>query len=129
MHVANKTAIDVIGMVITEIKAEGQDTVTKQNVHEQLGLIPEKLPKIEQELKHVETKTIPNEGVKKPLCTHPRRTAPPPMPTKIPEEIAAEKDEEEKKALMKAWIQDRYASSKFKTCEHQVLPTTTGEPL
>ena len=62
-----------------------------------------------------------------PLCTCPKRTAPPPLPTEIPKEITVEKDE--KKALMKAWILDRYASSTFNTCEHQPLPTMTGEPL
>ena len=30
---------------------------------------------------------------------------------------------------MKAWILERYASSTFNTCEHQPLPTMTGEPL
>ena len=59
---ANKTAINIIGVIITEIKVEGQNTVVKQIVHiasnttevllsseacEQLGLTTEQFPRVE----------------------------------------------------------------------------------
>ena len=73
---ANETAIDIIGVVITEMKVKGQNTVIKQIVYiasnttrvflsreacEELDLIPEKLPKIGLELNHMKINSITNE--------------------------------------------------------------------
>ena len=90
-----------------EIKVDGQNMVTKQVVYiasnatrvflsreacEQIGLIPENFLKIEFELNHIEINPLPNdERAKEPLCNCPKRMAPPPLPTEIPKEIAAEK--------------------------------------
>ena len=72
---------------------------------------------MELEVNHIEVNPIPNEeGVKEPPCTCPKRTAPPPLPTEIPKEIAVEQDKEKKKTLMKEWILERYASSTFNMC-------------
>ena len=95
----NKIAMDIISMVIMEIKVEGQNTVVKQIVYiasntnevflsreacEQLGLILEDPQGIGQELNHIGTNPIPKKMETKELpCTHPKRIAPLPLPTEM----------------------------------------------
>ena len=142
MRAANKTNIDIIGAIIVEIKVVGHEVVTKQVVYiatnatrvflnreacEQLGLVPENFPHINQIENCSEINSLPNEeSTKETVCTCPKRELPPPLPTVLP---SAEKDEEKLKVILKDWILKRYASSTFNTCEHQVLPAMTGEPL
>ena len=64
------------------------------------------------------------EGKNEPVCMCPRRTKTPGRPDKFPMEAIPENVEE-----MKKWLLNRYASSTFNTCPHQVLPEMTGPPM
>ena len=57
-------------------------------------------------------------------CGCPRSTAPPPKPDAIPFNPV-----DKNLPKLEAWLLDHYKSSAFNTCEHQALPSMTGEPL
>ena len=57
-------------------------------------------------------------------CGCPLRTMPPGMPDKLP--FACNPNNIEK---MKQWLLDRYSSSTFNTCPHQILPDMEGPPV
>ena len=49
---------------------------------------------------------------------------PPPKPDAIPFDPV-----DKNVPKLEAWLLDQYKSSAFNTCEHQALPSMTGEPL
>ena len=57
-------------------------------------------------------------------CGCPLRTMPPGMPDKLP--FACDPNNIEK---MKQWLLQRYSSSTFNTCPHQILPNMKGPPV
>ena len=57
-------------------------------------------------------------------CQCPTRKPPPPVPSEIPfAPVAANRQK------LETWLKDRYSSSKFNVCTHQLLPTMSGPPL
>ena len=57
-------------------------------------------------------------------CGCPRRCLPPGKPKRLPFECSPENS-----GKMKKWLLDRYASSTFNQCPHQLLPSMDGPPV
>ena len=56
-------------------------------------------------------------------CQCPTRKPPPPVPSEIPfAPVAANRQK------LETWLKDRYSSSAFNVCTHQLLPTMSGPP-
>ena len=130
---ANKTSIKILGAVVVEVKVDGpnRDGVSKQVVYVtdstdkvylsleacvQLGLVQQSFPH------------QPSDGPGDYVCDIasscdcPVRSKPPPIPDQLP-------FPPQEKGKLKDWLLARYASSTFNICEHQQLPTMSGEPL
>ena len=58
------------------------------------------------------------------ICDCPKRTPVPPRPEEFPIPCTPENN-----SKMKAWLLDRYKSSTFNRCPHQLLPTMLGPPV
>ena len=57
-------------------------------------------------------------------CQCPTRKPPPPVPSEIPfAPVTANRQK------LETWLKDRYSSSTFNVCTHQLLPTMSGPPL
>ena len=57
-------------------------------------------------------------------CSCPKRTKPPPIPSKLPYPAT-----EENRKKLKQRLLDHYSSSTFNTCEHQLLPMMEGPAM
>ena len=137
MSAANETQLKILGAVILRfsgISSEGDSRQTRQIVYVTdttdriylsregciaLGLISKDFPTV-GEVKTIELGTE-SSGEE---CDCPRRQLPPPRPDTIPFPPTTEN-----KVRLKEWLLERYKSSTFNTCEHQLLPMMDVPPL
>ena len=137
MSAANETQLKILGAVILRfsgISSEGDSRQTRQIVYVTdttdriylsregciaLGLISKDFPTV-GEVKTIELGTE-SSGEE---CDCPRRQLPPPRPDTIPFPPTTEN-----KVMLKEWLLERYKSSTFNTCEHQLLPMMDVPPL
>ena len=90
-----------------------------KKVQVELGLLPVAYPDNSRSLSHMS----PNSKLKAP-CGCLKRTKPPDKPEVIPFSPVAEN-----RKKLEDWLIERYLSSAFNKCEHQLLPKMTGKPL
>ena len=136
MHAANMEEIDIAGAVF--IRLSGTDfagnthtapimAYVSPSTHKfylsrealvQLGVIPKSFPKVgaAMEMSAVESQIAP--------CGCPIRSLPTARPDKLPFSPIPENNEK-----MKAWLGERYKSSTWNKCPHQVLNGVTGPDL
>jgi len=141
IHAANNQAIKILGAVILRITGTGQDGQQREtrqfsyvtndadkfflskNACVDLGMVSETFPTVGETnaSTNVPSKDPP---VLAPTCDCPRRSQPPPIPTKLPYAATAENREK-----LEQYLLDYYKSSTFNTCEHQLLPLMSGPPV
>ena len=101
----------------------------------QLGVIPKNFPMIGSAMEpstangHATETAVLGQDVEYPLpdradCGCLRRVHPPGEPNKLPFACTTENQEK-----MKLWLLDRYASSTFNQCPHQILLKMDGPPI
>ena len=136
MRAANMEEIEIAGAIF--VRLHGKDACgTKHTAHVmvyvspstekfylsrealiQLGVIPKDFPKVGAAL---ESSAIEDQTAE---CGCPKRSLPPGRPAELPFPACPENAEK-----MKKWLGDRYASSTWNKCTHQVLKGVTGPPL
>lgn len=133
-----KSPMDILGVLLLRI--EVQNRVTHQVVYvsknisgfflsrsaqTDLGILPDSYPASNSfASQQPPTTGSHSESVDQQTCNCPRRTAPPPIPEKLP--YPPTSDNREK---LEQWLLNYYGASVFNTCDHQPLPKMTGEPL
>lgn len=144
MNAANNGAMNLLGAVVLRIKGEGKNGVareTRQIVYVTdnsekfflsresliaLGVISKSFPDIDS--CHVLHTYAPDAvealATETANCGCPLRTAPPPLPTKLPFKVTENNSER-----LRAYLLDLYKASTFNTCEHQVLPKMNVPPM
>ena len=140
MLAANREQIDITGALF--LKLSGKDSAG--NVHTapvmvyvspctskfylsrnaliKLSIIDKDFPSIGA-ASHVISAINTTDKPKKPCDCIPR-VMPPGRPSKLPFKCVPENNEK-----MKEWLIERYSSSTFNKCKHQLLPSMTGPPL
>ena len=136
MRAANMEEIEIAGAIF--VRLHGKDACGKKHTAHvmvyvspstekfylsrealiQLGVIPKDFPKVGAAL---ESSAIEAQTAE---CGCPERSLPPGRPAKLPFPACPENAEK-----MKKWLGDRYASSTWNKCTHQVLKGVTGPPL
>jgi len=136
MRAANMEEIEIAGAIF--VRLHGKDACGKKHTAHvmvyvspstekfylsrealiQLGVIPKDFPKVGAAL---ESSAIEAQTAE---CGCPERSLPPGRPAKLPFPAYPENAEK-----MKKWLGDRYASSTWNKCTHQVLKGVTGPPL
>ena len=118
--------------VMAYISPEARSFFLSKEAMIQLGVIPKTFPQIgsvvTSEVAHVIASTSdifkpPNESTNAEcgcLC----RSLPPGQPEQLPFDCTLANAEK-----MKQWLLDRYASSTFNQCPHQILPSMDGPPI
>ena len=140
MTAANNEGIEIVGALplrIGGLSQSGSKVSTRQIVYftpstkrmflsqsacKDLGLISLNFPIIGETLE-VNDNNSQSSMVDKP-CSCPKRQMPPPLPHSLPYPPTEENLDKLEKYLL-----DRYKSSTFNTCEHQLLPKMTGPPM
>ena len=140
MQAANNDNIHILGATILRLSGKnnkGEECSTRQMVYMtdntdklflsreacvDLGIIPNTFPTIgeAEETESGNHKCLPAQH----QCQCPKRTKPPPIPTSL--QFPATEANREK---LQQYLLDYYASSTFKTCEHQALPLKNSPPM
>ena len=130
------TAMDIVGVFLAKLSVDS--ACTRQVVYvsrnttgfflshgalHQLGSLQSTFPSPQNSSRLTSARSS-NAHQSSAPCGCPRRTAPPPKSDAIPFD-PVDKDVPK----LEAWLLDQYKSSAFNTCEHQALPSMTGEPL
>ena len=134
MRAINKNSVEILGAILLRISImdNGNLYETAQVVYItsstdkfylsfeaciELGLISKDFPSVVE----AASITSPTETRE---CNCPKRSLPPPLPTKLPLPAT-----EENVPKLKEWLLKYYGHSTFNTCEHQTLPSMEGPPL
>ena len=140
MKGANKSDLGVLGAVFLEFRLASNtdiwtremcyvcdsldDTYLSREALKQLGCISPSFPSPNIQsvsgIGEIET-SIP--AATEHICSCPKRSLPPPLPTDLPEGIGEDPD------ALKLWLLNYYRASTFNTCTHQPLPKMSGTPL
>ena len=92
-----------------------------KSICKQLGILSQNFPLVGEFIDDEKIGSVAEvsqgENEKKDECNCPKRTLPPPAPTKLPFPPT-----KENVAKLKEWIENYYASSAFNQCPHQPLP-------
>ena len=126
--------------VMVYISPDAKDFYLSKEAMIQLGIISRNFPQIgaanestvspiaqpclqEEEVSHSTCQEDGSDSVRAE-CGCLKRDLPPEMPSSLPFPCTSDN-----KGKMKKWLLDRYASSTFNKCPHQVLPTMEGPPI
>ena len=158
LKAANKAPINIVGAILlrisgksgegenkeaavmTYVSPDAQHFYLSKEAMVQLDIIDEDFPQVGASIKlkkvirqqHVSGASFPDgesigDGSSLPLegtCTCKKRELPPPKPESLPFPCTPENN-----TKMKNWLLERYSSSTFNKCPHQMLPTMEGPPI
>jgi hypothetical protein len=151
MHAANNKGINILGAVILRLSGKdpsGNPVETRQIVYVTdnsnkffmsreacvaLGMITKNFPTIGEvagssnDAANATEDTVSRACSKNGTnieCKCPRRTLPPPIPSKLPYPAT-----EENRGKLEEYLRDLYKARTFNTCEHQPLPLMEGPPM
>ena len=88
----------------------------------ELGVLPKGFPTAHSNFNKMTSSPLDDPNMAP--CGCPRRTPPPAKPDALPFTPV-----DENRDKLESWILDRYKASAFNTCEHQPLPSMSGEPM